>query len=61
MKVIEKFRKMTAEREKGAERFAKTIFGTFHISGGHRGFTVFETYDPNKLANISIFYTPEMM
>lgn len=56
----DKFRQMTAERERGAEGFAKTIFGPFHISGEHRGFTVFETDDPDKLANISIFYTPEM-
>lgn len=60
VKVIEKSRQMMAERDKGADRFAKTIFGPFHISGEHRGFTIFETDDPDKLANISIFYTPEM-
>ncbi|MEM1563144.1 MAG: hypothetical protein QW161_00515 [Candidatus Bathyarchaeia archaeon] len=60
MYVIEKFRKMTAEREKGNEKFAKLIFGPFQFAGENKGFTMFETDNPETLKNIADFYTPEI-
>jgi len=60
MDVIEKFRKMTAEREKGNENFAKLIFGPFQFTGESKGFTMFETDNPETLENIANFYTPEV-
>jgi hypothetical protein len=59
-KVVEKFRQVTAEREKGTTRFAKVIFGPFHLSGESKGFTVFETDDPDALTNTAMFYVPVM-
>lgn len=58
--VIEKFRKMTAEREKGNEDFAKLIFGPFQFMGESKGFTMFETDNPEALKNIVNFYSPEI-
>jgi hypothetical protein len=60
MKVIEKFRQISAEFEKGSERFPKRIFGPFHFSGECKGFSVYETDDPDKLTNFTAFYMPEM-
>jgi len=57
---IEKFRKMTAEREKGNEDFAKLIFGPFQFMGERKGFTMFETDNPEALKNIANFYSPEI-
>lgn len=59
-KVIEKFKQMTAEREKENEDFAKLIFGPFRFFGESKGFSIFETDDPEKLTNIANFYMPEM-
>lgn len=60
MKVIEKFRQMTAEREDGNKDFAKIIFGPFRLFGESKGFSIFETDDPEKLTNIANFYMPEV-
>jgi len=60
MEVIEKFRKMTAERGKGNERYAKMIFGPFQFTGESKGFTMFETDNPETLTNIADFYAPEI-
>lgn len=60
MDVINKFNQMTTEREKGNERFAKLIFGPFQFSGEAKGFTMFETDDPQTLTNIANFYMPEI-
>ena len=59
-KVIEKFKQISAERQKGTERFAKMIFGPFNFSGETKGFGIVETDDPDKLSNIGIFYLPEV-
>jgi hypothetical protein len=59
-KVIEKFNKATEERKKGTEKFAKLVYGPYHFNGKQEGFSVYETDDPDKLMNISIFYAPEM-
>jgi peptide subunit release factor RF-3 len=60
MDVIDKFKQMATEREKGNEKFAKLIFGPFQFSGEAKGFTMFETDDPETLTNIANFYTPEI-
>jgi hypothetical protein len=60
MKIIEKFRKTAAETEKGSKRFPKRIFGPFHFGGQAKGFSVYETDDPDKLSNFAAFYMPEM-
>ena len=59
-KVIEKLSQMTAEREKGTERVAKIVYGPYNFNGETKGFTVYETDDPDKLMNLAIFYGPEM-
>ncbi|MBS7648267.1 MAG: DUF3303 family protein [Candidatus Bathyarchaeia archaeon] len=58
--VIEKFRQMTADRENMEEKYAKIIFGPYRLFGESRGFSIFETEDPEKLANIANFYAPEV-
>jgi hypothetical protein len=60
MKVIEKLKQMTAEREKGTERVPKLIFGPFNFAGETKGFSVYETDDPDKLTNMTAFYMPEL-
>jgi hypothetical protein len=60
MKVIEKFRQVTAEREKGTTRFPKLVYGPYHFNGEHKGFVVFDTDDPDQLTNQASFYAPEM-
>jgi hypothetical protein len=59
-KVLEKFMKMTAEREKGSEKYPKLIFGPYHIGGESKGFTIFETDNIDQLTNTTIHYIPEM-
>jgi len=57
-KVIEKFKLLTAEREKGITKFAKVILGPLNFTGETKGFTVFETDDPDTLMNTALFYIP---
>ncbi len=57
---FEKFRQMTAEREKGTENSPKLIFGPFLLEGENRGFAVYETDDPDRLMRLSLFFTPEL-
>jgi len=59
-KVVEKFKKMTAMREKGAEKYPKLVFGPYHIGGESKGFTIFETDSHEHLTNTTIHYMPEM-
>ena len=60
-KVLEKFMKMTALREKGtAEKYPKLIFGPYHIGGESKGFSIYETDDIDQLTNTTIHYMPEM-
>ena len=58
-KVIERLKKMPVG-EKRPEKFAKVIFGPYTFDGERRGFTIYETDDPEKLANVQIYYGPEM-
>ncbi len=39
---------------------AKLIFGPFQFTGESKGFTMFETDNPEALKNIADFYTPEI-
>ena len=57
-KILEKRKQLFAESEKEPERFAKIIFGGFCYVGETKGFTVFETDDPEKLWNTCI--SPEV-
>jgi hypothetical protein len=60
-KIIEKLKQTGAERGKGTERFPKLIFGPFNFAGDtEKGFSVYETDDPDKIANLALFYMPEM-
>jgi len=59
-KVIEKFKKMTAEREKGTEKYPKLVFGPYTMFEESKGFSIFETDDPDQLTNTWIHYMPEM-
>ena len=38
---------------------AKIVYGPYNFNGETKGFTVYETDDPDQLANIAIFYGPE--
>ena len=58
-KVIERLKKMPVG-EKRPEKFAKIIFGPYTFNGERKGFTIYETDDPEKLANVQIYYGPEM-
>jgi hypothetical protein len=59
-RVVEKFKKMTAEREKETEKYPKLVFGPYHIGGESKGFTVFETDSIDQLTNTTVHYLPEM-
>ncbi|MEM3640763.1 MAG: DUF3303 family protein [Candidatus Bathyarchaeia archaeon] len=58
-KVIEKFRQVSMEREKRTE-FAKLVYGPYSFNGERKGFSVYETDDPDKLMSLAVFYAPEM-
>ena len=57
-KYIEKFRQMTAEREKGTATSPKLVFGPYLFEGERAGFSVYETDDPDKLMALGIFFSP---
>jgi hypothetical protein len=61
-KVIEKFGQLTVEREELTRegRIPKLVFGPYHFNGQAKGFSVYETDDPDQLMNFAIFYLPEM-
>jgi len=59
-KTIQKLRKRMAEMEKTTKTFAKLVFGPYTFNGETKGFSVYETDDPDKLTNLAIFYHPEM-
>ncbi len=60
-KAIEKTKQMTEERKKGPERFPKLVYGPYNFNNGEtKCFAVYETDDPDKLANYAIFYGPEV-
>jgi hypothetical protein len=56
--VIASFGKMMALREKGSPDVPKMIFGPFQHVGTSKGFTVFETDDPEKLMYMAAHYVP---
>jgi hypothetical protein len=60
VKCIEKLKQAMAEKERGTESLAKIIFGPYNFNGKTKGFSVYETDDPDKLMKIAIFYMPEM-
>jgi hypothetical protein len=60
VKCIEKLKQAMTERERGTESLAKLIFGPYNFSGKTKGFSVYETDDPDKLMNVAVFYMPEM-
>lgn len=59
-KVIEKDKQVNAEREKGTEKFPKTLSDSYSIGGESKGFILYETDDPDQLTNIALHYAPEM-
>ena len=56
--VIEMFKKAMTQREKGAAEVPKMIFGPFQHIGESKGFTVFETDDPEELMYTAAHYVP---
>jgi hypothetical protein len=58
-KVIEKLKQMPVG-EKRPKRFAKVVFGPYTFNGERKGFSVYETDDPETLTNVQIYYAPEM-
>ena len=58
-KVIEKLKQRMATIEKDTS-FAKLVYGPYTFNGQRKGFSVYETDDPDKLASLQIFYSPEM-
>jgi hypothetical protein len=56
--VIKKFGEMMALREKSSQDVPKMIFGPFQHVGASKGFTVFETDDPEKMMYMASHYVP---
>ncbi len=56
--VIKKFGEMMALREKGSPDVPKMLYGPFQHVGVSKGFTVFETDDPEKLMFMASHYVP---
>ena len=59
-KVIEKYKQVMAEREKGTEKFPKILFPPHGMGGEHKGFTLYENPTPEQLTNVVLHYMPEM-
>ena len=59
-KVIEKYRQVLAETEKGTEKYPKALSKPYGMGGEFKGFQLFETDDPEQMANIALHYAPEM-
>jgi len=55
--VIEKFNQQLSEPEK----YPKIIFGPFSLNDGGKGFTGYETDDPEKLQRLQFHFAPEML
>jgi hypothetical protein len=56
--VVEKFRQMTAEREKGTQKYPKLLYGSYYIGGESKGFGIYETDDMETITNLTIHYIP---
>jgi len=59
-KVIEKYKQVMAEREKGTEKFPKRLFPAHGMGGEPKGFTLYENPTPEQLTNVVLHYMPEM-
>ena len=59
-KVIEKFRLAMAERAKGSDKFPKVLVENYAIAGQWRGFMLYEDATPEQLANVTLYYRPEV-
>lgn len=59
-KVIEKNMQVLAAREKGIEKFPKTLSDSYSIGGEYKGFILYETDDPDQLTNVILHFRPEM-
>ena len=59
-KVIEKNRKVIAERQQFPDKYPKLVFGPYGMGGEPKGFTGLETDDPEKLTKWVLAYFPEM-
>jgi len=60
-KVIEKLRQRQAEWKKGVEKFVKPVYGPYNFNGERKGFSVYETDNPDDLMSVATFYAPEMV
>ncbi len=59
-KYLEKYRQLTAEREKGTDKSPALVFGPHHFAGQCKGFSVYDADDPGKLTMLADFYAPEL-
>lgn len=59
-KVVEKFKKIPAIREKSPELFPKIVAGAYNFVGESKGFAVYETDNPEQLINMAMYYMPYM-
>jgi len=57
-KVIERRAQAEAIREKFPDRFPKRIFGPYWMGETSKGFTVYETDNPDQLSNLTLHYIP---
>lgn len=55
-KYVELFRQMTEERGRGTSKSPKLVFGPYIVTGEYRGFSVYETDDPDELSRLALFY-----
>jgi len=54
------YKQMIAEREKGTAKSPKLIFGPCILDGQYKGFSVYETDDPDRLMSLALFYAPAL-
>jgi hypothetical protein len=57
--VIEKTKHVWAEREKGSEKFPKTLFPPHSMGGEWNGFTIYGDASPEQLQNLMLYMAPE--
>ncbi len=55
-KVIKKFKEANIEREKGSNKFPKTVFGPVTMGGQWKGFVVYEDPSNEQLNALMIQY-----
>ena len=56
--VVDRFRRITAEREKGTQKYPKLLDGPYTIGGESKVFAIYETDNMDTITNLTIYYIP---